>query len=59
MGAASTQQQRSLSPTTCKELNAANNGANLEEAPSPVEPQMSPQPWLTDHSLVGGPEADG
>lgn len=35
------------SPTTCKELNAANNDMNLEEEPYPDEPHMKPLPWLT------------
>lgn len=48
-----------LSPTNGKELNAANNDVNLEEDPSPVEPQMRAQSWLTaSHSLVRDPEAE-
>lgn len=45
-----------LCPTTCKKRKAANNDVNLED-PSPGEPQVRAQPWLTtDHSLVKSPE---
>lgn len=47
-----------LSPTTSKKLKA-NNDANLEEDPSPVELESTAQPWLTpDYNLVKDPEAE-
>lgn len=48
-----------LSPAVQKELNAANNPVSLKVDPSPVKPQMRPQPQLTQLiAVLGDPEAE-
>lgn len=38
---------KNFSPATHKELNATNNQMSWEVYPSPVKPQIGPQPWPT------------
>lgn len=48
-----------LSPAVQKEPNAANNHMSLKVDPSPVKPQMRPQPQLTQLiAVLGDPEAE-
>lgn len=43
----SQKEMEALSPTAHKELKVANNHMNWDADPSPLEPQMHPQPLLT------------
>lgn len=48
-----------LSPAAQKELNAAKNPMSVKVDPSPVKPQMRPQPQLTQLTAgLGDPGAE-
>ena len=48
-----------LSTAVQKQPNAANNSISLKVDPSPVKPQMRPQPQLTQLiAVLGAPEAE-